>query len=193
MSRGRPREFDKEAALKRATELFWRNGYRGVSLDDLTQAMEINKPSLYAAFGDKESLFLAAIDFYRESVTRPQFQRLMNCENLKDGFRAFFKEMVKVVTNKDCPGCMIACMLSQESCDSEAIQAKLAHSLNAADQGFTALLTQHKNELHPYIYPSAAAKLLTSMLHGMAIRARSGATAKELEVIAEGAIKIICK
>lgn len=193
MSRGRPREFDKEAALKKATELFWRNGYRGVSLDDLTQAMEINKPSLYAAFGDKESLFLASIDFYRESVMRPQFQKLMSCENLKDGFRAFFKDMVKVVTNKERPGCMIACMLSQESCESEAIQAKLAHSLDAADRGFTMLLTQHKDELHPYIDPQSTAKMLTSMLHGFAIRARAGATAKELEVIAESAIKTICK
>ncbi|MFN8659786.1 MAG: TetR/AcrR family transcriptional regulator [Candidatus Obscuribacterales bacterium] len=57
--------------------LFWRNGYRGVSLDDLTRAMEITRPSLYGAFGDKERLFLQAVDHYRETVLFPPF----NCSN----------------------------------------------------------------------------------------------------------------
>src|SRR5688500_20409695 len=62
--RGRPRSFDREAALDAAMEVFWRKGYEASSISDLTDAMGINPPSLYAAFGDKERLFMAAIERY---------------------------------------------------------------------------------------------------------------------------------
>src|SRR2546430_2244573 len=72
--RGRPREFDREAALERAIDVFWRHGYEATSVSDLTAAMNINPPSLYAAFGDKEKLFLEAVERYqeqrRQSVTK---------------------------------------------------------------------------------------------------------------------------
>src|ERR1700674_4986058 len=65
-SKGRPRAFDVDQALDRALHLFWRKGYEGTSLSDLTRAMGINRPSLYAAFGDKETLFRKALDRYVE-------------------------------------------------------------------------------------------------------------------------------
>jgi AcrR family transcriptional regulator len=64
--KGRPREFDAEKALNRALMVFWRKGYEGTSLMDLTRAMNINRPSLYAAFGNKESLFRKALDRYAQ-------------------------------------------------------------------------------------------------------------------------------
>src|SRR5438309_11392407 len=66
MPRGRPREFDREAALERAMQVFWRHGYEATSVSDLTRAMGINPPSLYAAFGDKEQLYLSAIERYEQ-------------------------------------------------------------------------------------------------------------------------------
>src|SRR5215470_17599780 len=66
MAMGRPREFDVDQALERALQVFWRKGYEGASLPDLTQAMGINRPSLYAAFGNKEALFRKALDRYAE-------------------------------------------------------------------------------------------------------------------------------
>src|SRR2546428_12924146 len=72
--RGRPREFDRDAALEQAIDVFWRHGYEATSVSDLTAAMGINPPSLYAAFGDKEKLFLEAVERYqqprRPSVTK---------------------------------------------------------------------------------------------------------------------------
>src|SRR5437867_6950274 len=65
-ARGRPREFDAEKALDRALKVFWRKGYEGASLPDLTRAMRINRPSLYAAFGNKEALFRKVIERYAE-------------------------------------------------------------------------------------------------------------------------------
>ncbi|HZC78142.1 MAG TPA: TetR/AcrR family transcriptional regulator, partial [Ktedonobacterales bacterium] len=64
--RGRPRSFDREAALERAIDVFWRHGYEATSVSDLTSAMGINPPSLYAAFGDKEKLFLEAVERYQQ-------------------------------------------------------------------------------------------------------------------------------
>src|ERR1700686_4050790 len=61
---GRPRAFDPETALDRAMQVFWRKGYEGASLSDLTKAMRINRPSMYAAFGNKEALFRKALDRY---------------------------------------------------------------------------------------------------------------------------------
>ena len=69
MPRGRPREFDVDEALDRALEVFWRKGYEGASLPDLTEAMGINRPSLYAAFGSKEDLFRKALARYAEGPT----------------------------------------------------------------------------------------------------------------------------
>src|SRR5712692_5869572 len=66
MPRGRPREFDREAALERAIDVFWRHGYEATSVSDLTAAMGVNPPSLYAAFGDKEKLFLEAVERYQQ-------------------------------------------------------------------------------------------------------------------------------
>jgi len=66
-ARGRPRSFDREAALNAAMEVFWTKGYEAASISDLTEAMGINPPSLYAAFGDKEKLFLATIEQYAAS------------------------------------------------------------------------------------------------------------------------------
>src|SRR5437879_12839329 len=68
--RGRPREFDREAALEQAIDVFWCHGYEATSVSDLTAAMNINPPSLYAAFGDKEKLFLAAVERYQEQRRR---------------------------------------------------------------------------------------------------------------------------
>jgi TetR/AcrR family transcriptional regulator, copper-responsive repressor len=193
MTRGRPREFDKEAALKEATLMFWRNGYRGVSLDDLTTAMNINKPSLYAAFGDKEALYLAAIDYYRSTIMAPPFRELLECERLSEGLAEFFRHLAKSMTTPDRPGCLISCTLTQDVCESEAIKEKLADVMASGDAAFTRLFKEHASELRSHLTPEEAAQLMFTVLHGMTIRARSGATAKDLAPIAQSAIKAICK
>lgn len=173
--------------------LFWRNGYRGVSIDDLTEAMDITKPSLYAAFGDKEALFLSAIDYYRDKVMAPQFHLLMESQSLRVGLTEFFDALSKLITNKETPGCFIACMLSQESCESEAIKAKLGSLIDGADAGFTKLFSTHRQQLRDGFEPPATARLLTSVLHGIAIRARAGASAPELAKIGKTFVHTVCK
>ena len=79
MPGGRPRAFDPDAALDRALEVFWRQGYEGTALTDLTAAMGISKPSLYAAFGNKEELFAAVIDRYISALPGKVVSMLSTC------------------------------------------------------------------------------------------------------------------
>ncbi len=192
MARGRPRLFDTDEALQRAMLVFWRRGYRGTSLDDLTQALEINRPSLYAAFGDKEELFLQVIDHYRDRMIVPAVRLLVSCENLRDGLHAFTRALGSVILdNETPPGCLIACLLTEECCESEVIKQKLASLIDSADRVFTRVFKEHQAELNPAISPEAAGKFLASMTHGLSIRARAGASKRTLAEISDAFINSI--
>ena len=192
MPRGRPREFDTEDALQRAMVVFWRRGYRGTSLDDLTEALEVNKPSLYAAFGDKEALFLAVVDYYRDNMVAPAVRKLIGCKNLRDGLQAFFRAMSNIVIeNETPPGCLIACLLSEECCESDVIKTKLFSLIESADRVFTKVFEEHKDELNPSLNPEAAGRLLASTMHGLSIRARAGASKKVLVEICDAFIESV--
>lgn len=194
MPRGRPREFEIEDALDKAILVFWQKGYRGASVDDLTAAMDIKRPSLYAAFDDKESLFLAAIDRYTEVFLLPPTRKLMAAKSLREGLPQFFKDMGNVILNdKTPPGCMIACLLTEECCDSGVIKQKLAYSIERADETFKNVFEQHKEELAEGVDPEDAGRLLTTVLHGMAIRARAGIGRDELVPITAQLLETLLK
>jgi len=194
MTRGRPRQFEEKEALARATLVFWEKGYRGTSLDDLTEAMQINRPSLYASFGDKEQLFLSVIDHYRQAYIRPIALELLRAADLRTGLLVFFKGAGRIICGGvNPPGCLIACLLSEECCESEVIRLKLAEIITSADAAFTELFEKHKHELREQLTPPVAAQLLTSTMHGIAIRARSGASLDQLLPIVEGFIAALLK
>jgi AcrR family transcriptional regulator len=194
MNKGRPREFEVSDALDRALLVFWQKGYRGTSLDDLTTAMDINRPSLYAAFGDKEGLFLASIDRYRERYVAPLAKKLLASKDLREGLDEFFRTVAGVVVeNETPPGCMIACLLSEESVDSDAIKNKLSDCIGAADAVFTKVFEQHSKQLKKSIDPMVAGRMMTSFVHGMAIRARSGATKRTMEKISESFVNMLVR
>lgn len=181
MGKGRPRLFDKTEALDKAMLVFWAKGYRGTSLDDLTEAMSINRPSLYSAFIDKEQLFLSVIDRYRIKFLITPTQLFLDAPTLSEGLQEFFQAMGDVITSdKTPPGCMIACLLTDDCCDSEAIRAKLTSCIELADSTFRTVFERHKAELSVEVTPANAARLLTTALHGMAVRARAGASKREL-------------
>lgn len=193
MTRGRPREFDKNKALDKAVKLFWQRGYRLVTLDDISEALGVVKPSLYSAFGDKESLFLQSVDRYREAVIGPVYSELLKCEKLTPGLRSFFRAIGSRVTQKDSPGCLIACIMPQASAESPAIKKRLAEVIAKSDEAFAKVLALHPTSLRQNVEPKEAGTFMTSAIHGMAIRAKSGATLHDLEPIGEIVIKAICK
>lgn len=194
MPRGRPREFDTETALNNAMLVFWRRGYRATSLDDLTEAMQVNKPSLYAAFGDKESLFLQVIDFYANNLLAPRASRLMQADDMRSGLERYFADLSEVVVGKSYPpGCLIACVLTEECAESEALKEKLAFMIKGADERLAKFFNTHKEELKSDLSPKQAAKLLLSTIYGLSIRARAGTPKRELVEICEAFIKSIAK
>jgi len=161
--------------------VFWRNGYRGTSLDDLTEALNINRPSLYAAFGDKEKLFLDSVDYYRDQFMVPTALALLEADDLREGLDRFFRGFLNLVLGKETPpGCFAACLLSEECCDSSAIKDKLAALISGADRAFTKAFERHQSVLRAPLTPEQAGKLLTSTIHGLAVRARAGGSKAEI-------------
>jgi TetR/AcrR family transcriptional regulator, copper-responsive repressor len=195
IKKGRPREFDTAEALSNAMIVFWRKGYRGASLEDLTDAMAINKPSLYAAFGDKERLFISAVDHYRSTFIAPAVIELTSSLDLKTGLTIFLRTIAEIVTGNrgNPPGCLIACLLNEEGCESKAIRNKLADLIGGADAAFKVVFEKHSSRLKADLSPMLAAKLLTTTMHGMATRARAGGSRRDLEQIAKAFIECIVK
>src|SRR5213594_2671193 len=98
MPKGRPREFDIEKALDRAMEVFWRKGYEGASLPDLTKAMGINRPSMYAAFGNKEALFRRALDRYAQGPAH-YVSDALNAPTAREAIERLFFGVIDLVTH----------------------------------------------------------------------------------------------
>jgi AcrR family transcriptional regulator len=113
-SRGRPRSFDAETVLDTVQEVFWRQGYEGTSYTDLTAATGLNKPSLYAAFGDKEALFAAALDRYNRGPTAALVSAFEANPAFQDGLEAMLRGFVDLYTSGPVPcGCMAATTLAE--------------------------------------------------------------------------------
>ncbi|MEM8805136.1 MAG: TetR/AcrR family transcriptional regulator [Cyanobacteria bacterium P01_G01_bin.38] len=108
MAKGRPRAFDTQQALESAMMTFWEKGYQATSLDDLTTAMGITRPSLYAAFGDKEQLFLKVIEFYQNRFSRRIGAALEEDIDAKSAISLMLQRIVEVHTDPALPrGCFI--------------------------------------------------------------------------------------
>src|SRR4051812_40586855 len=102
--RGRPRGFDPETVLDLATEVFWRHGFQGASLAELTAATGLSKPSLYAAFGDKEALYLRCLERYAQSKSTVQTDLLEQQPDARRAVELFMQAMAKAFTDSALPG-----------------------------------------------------------------------------------------
>ena len=190
MAMGRPRSFDKDQALDRAMDVFWRKGYEGASLADLTKAMGINPPSLYAAFGNKEGLLKAALDRYSEQ--RKQFLRTAFdeptarkvAERLLHGIADFHTD----------PGNPPGCLFTQGglACGdgAEAIPRELASRRARMEESVRERFDRAKREgdLPRDADPAALARYLSTVMHGMGVQAAAGATREELRQTADLAL-----
>lgn len=188
--RGRPRCFDRDAALERALEVFWRQGYEATSLTDLTAAMGINPPSLYAAFGDKEKLFMEAVDRYIER-RREVVMRIYAEEPTARG--AVERMLGYAVTEFSKPGnprgCMVA--LSATNCSSAQIQAALAERRAESRRRLKARIDRgvREGELPAGTDTAGLADFYTAVFQGMSQQARDGASRKSLAATAEAAMR----
>lgn len=183
---GRPRQFDADQALDRAMELFWRQGYDGTSLTDLTEALGITRPSLYAAFGSKQALFLKALDRYE---TRAEYRAAaLEAPTAEAYARALLEGAADLHGDqRNPPGCLgvhgaLAC-----APDSEPIRDELIRHRQLAEATIRDRLTraQREGDLPPESKPADLARYLSLLLYGMAVQAAGGATGAELRATVE--------
>lgn len=186
---GRPRAFDPEAALETAMRLFWAKGYEGTSLTDLTEAMGINRPSLYAAFGNKEELFRKACARYTGGATPIGTA----CENLtaREAVETFLLGVAEGVADSEHSGCMLVTAGLSGGEGSEGARQALCDARNATVAAWRARFerAQAEGDLAQSVDPEALAQYVMTVSHGMTVQARSGATAEALRRVAEIAIR----
>jgi TetR/AcrR family transcriptional regulator, copper-responsive repressor len=192
--RGRPRAFDRDEALDRAMGLFWDRGYEGTSLDDLTAAMGISTSSLYATFGDKACLFEAAIDRYLEGVGGYFLPLLSGERDVRKAFEQLLKRVAREATRPGQPvGCMLSLALTHSSPAAEAIRISLAKRRNVSRAILKARIEQAiaEGDLTPDTDAAALARFFMTVIQGMSVQARDGASRKDLDAAAGLALHAI--
>ena len=191
MVMGRPRKFDADKALDQALNVFWRNGYEGTSLADLTAAMGINPPSLYAAFGNKEMLFRKALDRYIQQRTE-FWNEALAAPTARGVVEHLLRASADFLTEECNPhGCMLVrgAMLCSEAED--AMQKELTARRAIGEVALRERLEVAKKdgEAPPDMQPAEFARYIMTVLEGMSVRAAGGATRAELHTVAEMTLK----
>jgi AcrR family transcriptional regulator len=188
---GRPREFDTDAALEKAMRLFWAKGYEGTSIADLTGTLGISKPSLYAAFGDKQSLFRAALERYAAGPAGYVAAALGKPTALEVA-RVLLSGAADLHTDFSNPGgCLTVNGAIASGDDAEPVR----QALNAHRTAGLALLRRRfeqakaQRDLPKDSDPAALARFVAAVVYGMAVLASGGASRKELEQVIRTAMK----
>ena len=189
--RGRPRAFDSDEALARAMEVFWTKGYEGASMSDLTAAMHINAPSLYAAFGSKAELFEQAVAVYTSRIGIEIWDALPAAPTAREGFAGFLKETALAYTRPDQPhGCLIVLSAMHDEDGSGAactlLRAKRTDNVIRLRQRLERAVNE--GELPPTVDCQKVAEFYATVQHGMSITARDGASFDSLMGTAEAAM-----
>lgn len=191
-ARGRPRTFDRDAALAAATRLFWERGYEATSLNELTEAMGIRPGSLYAAFGDKKALFKEVVHAYARSPVGAFIGVALREEaTAYQAFARVLREAAAIYPDPAHPaGCLTISAATNVTVQDAEIAAFLRDLRNANLVVFQDRLrtAQQGGELPPYADPRALAGYFAVVIQGMSQRARDGADAGELAEIAELAL-----
>jgi len=187
---GRNREFDIDEALDAALQVFWRKGYDGASLPELTAAMGINRPSLYAAFGNKEALFCKALARYREGPAA-YVREAVATPTAREMFERLLHGAVDLMTDPKNPrGCLIVQGGLTCAGDSDRIRVETAQMRETAMAAIQKRLSTAKadGELTARAVPRDMARYVMTMINGLSIQAGAGATRAQLRRVADVAL-----
>jgi AcrR family transcriptional regulator len=195
MTAGRPREFDYDKALDQAMRVFWEKGYEGTSLPDLTDAMGINRPSLYASFGNKEELYKKALNRYAENSAEFIREKL-DAPTVREGLERLFCGTADKMACKESPaGCMSvqSALVGSDDADSARREGIVCRELV-----FKIFKERMERGLKDGDLPRTAdaaglARFYTTVLHGMAVQSASGVACAELKVVAHTALSALPK
>ncbi|MCX5385588.1 TetR/AcrR family transcriptional regulator [Streptomyces sp. NBC_00083] len=189
--RGRPRSFDRDTALEQATMEFWRRGYEVTSVADLTRVMGIGAPSLYAAFGDKQTLFEEVVRGYQATHGAFATRALTEEPTAREAVARLLREAAAEFTDPAHPyGCLV--IGAAANCTTEAVSAALRDQrtagLDAIESRIAADTAAHR--LPGSTDAAALARFVATVFQGMSQQARDGATRVDLEAVAETAMAV---
>ncbi|MBN9217265.1 MAG: TetR/AcrR family transcriptional regulator [Mesorhizobium sp.] len=193
-SKGRPRTFDRDAALNRALNVFWQRGYEPATIADLCAAMEINPPSLYAAFGNKAQLFMEAVHHYERVYWDAIWDRMEQGSDVKLALSGFFHEAAGILTSQDVPcGCLVILAATNVSAEGREVNEALRAM---RQEGRNCFLTRLQRAVSDGQFSTATdvdslASTLNAMLEGMSLLARDGGSREELDRIATTAMMML--
>jgi len=190
----RTKSFDPDAALRKAMQLFWRQGYEATSVDDLVHAMAINRASLYGTFGDKKRLFLKALERYIDTVLEPRLQALESAPSALDGLRGLLAELAAfAVGDPQRRGCLVV----NTTCELASRDAEIAARLRAQADAMGARLlhviarAQDDGEVAIDRDPRMLAQGLAALIDGLRVRSKLGADAASLDKILDMALAML--
>ena len=194
--RGRPRAYDPATALTQAMAAFWNAGYAATSLDDLSAATGMNRPSLYGAFGDKRELYIKSYARYRADARAAMIDIFSHELPIRRRLERIFAVALDIYLSGDAGprGCFTVMTAASEAVSDPEIRAMVLEGLSELDKAFTACfrLAKENGELPQTADPVVLARLASATMHSIAVRARARVPRKELEAIVKGAIDVTC-
>ncbi|MGI4791830.1 MAG: TetR/AcrR family transcriptional regulator [Janthinobacterium lividum] len=189
---GRPREFCTVQALDAAMHLFWRKGYEGTSLTDLTDAIGVSRPSLYAAFGSKEELFRKVLAYYAE-LRAPAMSAALGQPTARGVVEALLSASVGEASQSECRGCLLVQGALACSDEAESIRRELNVQREASVETLRGRFEQAKAEgdFPANTEPADLARYFVTVMNGMAVQAAGGAGPESLRHVADIALKAL--
>ena len=191
--RGRPRSFDRDQALDAAVLVFWDKGYDGSSIEDLTDATGINRPSLYAAFGNKRDLFIQAIDRYAATHGNRAFSAFRLEPDNRNAIEQFFDASIECALAEGTPrGCLINTVATEAAENDAELRDKLADMFTRTDAAIARSLAANVDADAPQSHdPEELARIVHSVTHSIMTRARAGASRNQLSQVANSFMAVL--
>ncbi|WGS19821.1 TetR/AcrR family transcriptional regulator [Bradyrhizobium sp. ISRA463] len=193
--RGRPRAYVPDVALGKALDLFRRDGFAATSLDDLSAATGMNRPSLYSAFGDKRELYIKSYQRYRDDARAAMVDIFRAEAPLRERLARIYAIALDIYTEGESPrGCFTVMTAASEAVADPDIRAMVLEGFTELDKAFSICFrfAKERGELPDTADAAALAHLASATIHTIAIRARARVPRKELEAIVQGAIDVMC-
>jgi TetR/AcrR family transcriptional regulator, copper-responsive repressor len=193
--RGRPRAYEPDVALGKALDLFRQGGFAATSLDDLSAATGMNRPSLYGAFGDKRELYIKSYQRYRDEARAEMADIFRSEASVRQQLERIFATAIDIyLSGENGPrGCFTVMTAGSEAVQDPDIRAMVQDALSELDKAFAFCFRRAKEtgELPDQADAAVLAQLASATIHSIAIRARAHAPRKELEAIVKGALEVM--
>lgn len=193
--RGRPRAYEPDVALGKALDLFRTQGFAATSLDDLSEATGMNRPSLYGAFGDKRELYIKSYQRYREEARASMVEIFRQEMPVRRRLERIFASALNIYLSGETGprGCFTVVTAASEAVGDPDIRAMVLDGLNELDKAFASCFrrAKEKGELPDGADPAVLAQLASATVHSIAIRSRARVSRKDLEAIVKGAIDVM--